>query len=368
MNHFPIFAGINGFGLAADWLGWHQPAHCEIDAFCQKIIQYYWKNSKPYYDITKTDFTVHRGRTGVLSGGFPCQPFSNAGKRYGTDDGRYLWPEMLRAIRESKPFAVVGENVTGLLSMEEREVFARVDSRSLVRFENYDHYEAVYVRQSEMLVNRICEDLEKEGYQVQPFVIPAAGVGAPHRRDRIWIVAYANHFRRGDGSGQVQKTDGKISQWDHHAQFSDPGSGVAPDTTGKRGWTKTKEGLEVDGNVLEKTGRYQGTDTIEPYAANVADSKFSELQGSEFIGSIGETGKAQEKGRQLSGSICSKWENFPTQSPICGGDDGLSRELDGITFSKWRSESIKGFGNAIVPQVAYKIFKAIDEQCQELAY
>ena len=324
MNHLPIFAGINGFGLAADWLGWHQSAHCEIDPFCQKIIQYYWKNSTPYYDIRKTDFTVHAGRTGVLSGGFPCQPFSTAGKRDGTNDGRYLWPEMLRAIRESKPFAVVGENVTGLLSMEKREVFARVDSRSLVRFENYDHYEAVYVRQSEMLLNRICEDLEKEGYEVQPFVIPAAGVGAPHRRDRIWIVAYANDLRRSDGFGQVQKTDGEISQWDHHAQFGHTNPRNVAHTNSKGQQVGILPGIK---SHAKTKGTFQGRE----YPRN-------------------DTAK--------------DWEEFPTQSPICSGDDGLPRELDGITFSKWRSESIKAYGNAIVPQVAYQIFNSIEQHAK----
>lgn len=198
ITHGSLFSGFGGFDIASECpygvqypsIGWKNVFNCEIEPFPRKILNYYWPQAKNYEDITKTDFSIWNGKLNVISGGFPCQSFSVAGKRGGINDDRYLWPEMLRAIRESQPDAVVGENVTGLLTMEKQEVFARVDSRNRVHYEDCDHYEAIYTRQAELLFNYICEDLEKEGYKVQPFVIPAAGAGAPHKRDRVWIIAY----------------------------------------------------------------------------------------------------------------------------------------------------------------------------------
>src|SRR5205809_247742 len=116
MKHGSLFSGIGGFDLAAEWMGWENCFHCEIDEFCQKILNYYWPNAKSYYDIKKTDFTEWNGNIDIVSGGFPCQPYSQAGKRKGKEDDRHLWPEMRRAIREIRPSWVVGENVSGLLN------------------------------------------------------------------------------------------------------------------------------------------------------------------------------------------------------------------------------------------------------------
>ena len=114
MNHASLFSGIGGFDLAAQWMGWNNTFHCEWNEFGQKILKYYWPEAVSYGDITKTDFTIHRGKIDILTGGFPCQPFSAAGKRKGKEDARYLWPEMLRAIRETQPRYIVGENVYGI--------------------------------------------------------------------------------------------------------------------------------------------------------------------------------------------------------------------------------------------------------------
>lgn len=354
ISHAPLFTGINGFGHAADVLGWRQPMHCEINDFCQRIIQYYWKNSKPYYDITKTDFTIWRGKIYVLSGGFPCQPFSNAGNRNGVDDHRYLWPEYLRAIRESKPLAVVGENVTGLLTMEQHEMFARVDSRGIVRFENYDQYEAVYSRQATMLVNDICRDLEKEGYAVQPFVVPAAGVGAPHKRDRIWFIAYANGTIEEYGQGKDFEAQKEI-WWNQegHVPRELHGDGPFANTKGRG-----PRGLR---NQKEETG---------PRKSNVLSGSECGISGEERNASNTSEREREITCKRNSSRMGRQWKpvhgdyfrDFPSQPPICGRNDGLPTELDGITFSNWRKESIKAYGNAIVPQVAYQFFKAIDEQ------
>lgn len=119
MTHASLFSGIGGFDLAAEWAGWTNVFNCEIDPFCRKVLAYHFPNAFQYEDIKTTDFRPLRGCVDVLTGGFPCQPFSLAGKRKGTDDNRYLWPEMLRAIRELAPRWVVGENVFGIVNWSE---------------------------------------------------------------------------------------------------------------------------------------------------------------------------------------------------------------------------------------------------------
>lgn len=166
MTHASLFSGIGGFDLAAEWAGWTNAFNCEIDSFCRKILKYHFPDAEQYGDIRTTDFAVWRDRIDVLTGGFPCQPFSLAGKRKGTEDDRYLWPEMLRVIRTVRPRWVVGENVFGIVNWSEG-----------------------------MVLDTVCSDLEAAGYTVQPYIIPACGVGAPHRRDRCWFVAHRTDAR-----------------------------------------------------------------------------------------------------------------------------------------------------------------------------
>ena len=296
MNHGSLFSGIGGFDLAAEWMGWHNEFHCEWMPFPRKVLSYYFPNSISYEDITKTDFSIHRGTIDILTGGFPCQPYSSAGKRLGKEDERHLWPHMLRAISEIKPTYVVGENVRGLTNWNGGMVFEEV-----------------------------CADLEGEGYTVQPILLPACAVGAPHRRDRIWFVAsntlrFRQHEREGDNE----------------------------EFTSERGinaFNDIAENVEYGAAFNSNSERLKGsvsTDIIEQLSNEKNQHEINLLP----------IGRRRE---ELS------FERFPTQSPICGGDDGLPTELDGITFSKWRQESIKGYGNAIVPQVAYQIFKVIAE-------
>jgi DNA (cytosine-5)-methyltransferase 1 len=250
MKHGSLFSGIGGFDLAAEWMGWENVFHCEWMPFPRKVLDYYWPNADSHIDITKTDFTKYANKIDILTGGFPCQPFSMAGKRKGKDDERYLWGEMLRAIREIKPKFVIAENVFGITNIDGGLVFEQV-----------------------------CLDLEAEGYEVQSFIIPAAAKNAPHRRDRVWFVA--------------QNTDCIGQKWRMHKR-------------------KSKNAIQ------QQFGK-----------SNARINKWD------------------------------YWQNFPTEHPICSGNDGFSKKLDGITFSKWRAESIKGYGNAIVPQIVYQLFQII---------
>ena len=302
MIHIGLFEGIGGFSLAASWMGWQTYLTCEINPFAQRVLKYYWPDAYHHGDIkTLTYETVNaeltkrygegwRKQPIILTGGFPCQPFSVAGKRRGTEDDRYLWPEMLRAIREIKPDYVVGENVHGLLSW----------SNGLV-------------------LEQVLSDLEAEGYEVQSFILPAAGVNAPHKRNRVWIVAKNTNYCRC-----------------LHGEIKQEGADV---------WQQRNTG----------TGSCNGIYIPEGVAA---DPNNEGLQRSKDVRITGEERK--KRNEQFARSLQSTWENFPTQPPICSGDDGISERLDGITFPKWRTESVKAYGNAIVPQVAYAIFKAIE--------
>ena len=302
MIHIGLFEGLGGFSLAASWMGWQTYLTCEINPFAQRVLKYYWPDAYHHGDIkTLTYETVNaeltkrygegwRKQPIILTGGFPCQPFSVAGKRRGTEDDRYLWPEMLRAIREIKPDYVVGENVHGLLSW----------SNGLV-------------------LEQVLSDLEADGYEAQTLVLPAAGVNAPHKRNRVWIVAKNTHYGRC-----------------LHGEIKQEGAEV---------WQQRNAGTGGDDRVCLQKGI-------------AADPNNEGLQRSKDVRITGEERK--KRNEQFARSLQSTWENFPTQPPICSGDDGISERLDGITFPKWRTESVKAYGNAIVPHLAYAIFKAIE--------
>lgn len=298
MTHGSLFSGIGGFDLAAAWVGWTNVFNCEIDPFCRRVLKYHFPESKQYGDIQTTDFTVWRDRVDVLTGGFPCRPFSLAGTRKGTADDRYLWPAMLGVVRTVRPRWVVGENVLGIVNWSQGLVFEQV-----------------------------CTDLEAAGYEVQAYLIPAAGVGAPHLRYRTWFVAH-----RGDARAE--------SSWQERFGAIVAGSTADTGRVGLRERACEQELVE-------------GCDCSADADGLRCEKQFVSSQSSE----------AEERSRPRRHDFASvpNWEGFPTESPICGPDDGLSAGLDGITFPAWCRESIKACGNAIVPQVALRIFETINE-------
>lgn len=378
-THGSLFSGIGGPEIAAEIMGWKNMFHCEINPFGRKILDYWFPNSKSYEDITKTDFTEWREKINVLTGGFPCQPFSVAGQRKGAEDNRYLWPEMLRAIREIQPDWVVGENVARILSMvqpgsetalgREESLFGEVDRKRILHRQEY-------------VVETVCNDLEREGYSVQPVVIPACAVGAPHRRDRVFFIAH-----RADAG-----VEGMQRKWEDNILSGR----TAPDTDSHR-WRNGKNQqvtiAERKGTANIGTFREDGTSSYSQcsgsgqiykevqseqpnghsfdsngYEWDATNSNSEGLSTLRFPTSIekkkweNEDGcSVQPAGNVRRASFAERWKNFPTQSPVCSRDDGISTRLDGIAFSKWRQESIKAYGNAIVPQVMYEIFQAIQE-------
>lgn len=281
-THLGLFEGIGGFSLAAKWIGWQTLAWCEWNEFGQKVLSHHFPEAEGFGDITKSDFTKYANRIDILTGGFPCQPYSVAGKRKGKEDERHLWPEMLRAIREIKPTYIVGENVSGLVNWN-----------------------------SGMVFNEVQADLENEGYETIPFILPACAKNAPHKRERVWFVATNSKSRRLERQRELAKTE-----------------------------------------------RFEG---------EIGSVCFDEGTGSDFSSnsnSFGQTKRCKQfepikQGQFGRISNINDWSNWPTQPPICSRNDGFPEGLDGITVSKWKTESIKAYGNAIVPQVAFEIFKAV---------
>ncbi|MCH9621028.1 MAG: hypothetical protein S4CHLAM20_04420 [Chlamydiia bacterium] len=292
VRHASLFSGIGGPELAAEWMGWKNVFHCEINPFGRKILDYYWPESESYENIKETNFKKWRGTIDVLTGGFPCQPYSLAGKRKGTDDERHLWPEMLRAIREIQPRWVVGENVFGLIGWNGGLVFDEVQA-----------------------------DLEALGYEVQSVLLPACSVNAPHKRDRVFIVAYSNH------GNDVRRP-------------------------------RENEGESKEERVQKRDEVWESSES-DSLRWNDSNANNSGLERSENKGKVNGEGSEWEK--QFTRRVRTTWQDFPTQPPICGGNDGVSDRLDGITFPKWRNESIKAYGNAIVSQLIFQIFKTIEK-------
>lgn len=362
MDIASLFFGIGGFDLAADMMGWNTKVICEWNGFGQMIAKEYYKEVTIYGDITKTDFSIWRGKIDLLCGGFPCQPFSVAGEQLGTEDERHLWPEMCRAVREIQPRWVVGENVRGLVSWNGGVVFEQV-----------------------------CADMEAEGYEVQPFILPAAGVNAPHRRERIWFVA-----RRWISSALIEANERNFGRKDKtisEDRVTSYCSNSRPESvqSGENGIyepefitnptiigsNKIREEIQPEipnGNIVNGANG-------ERDAANASSERLQKPS----CGELGRVSKAngESEGRKPGGKDAeiTGWNDFPTQPPVRSGNDGFSTELlrqcireDSMGYlsekeidkiiseagNRWREETIKASGNAIVPQVALQIFKAIE--------
>lgn len=248
MRKLSLFSGVGGIDLAAHWAGMETVAFCERESFPQKVLRKHWPNVPIYDDVCtltaeklKEDGIIGPGRAiDIISAGFPCQPFSNAGKREGTDDERYLWPEVVRVLAENEPPWFVGENVAGILSMAEPDGAAYVESRVITRSEEEDFLETVFTQQEIMLIGRICQDLKDISYEVEIYVLPAAAVGSSHPRERVFILGHSERFRRNRESRR--RTD-KESQ-DGHCRVE---GGVVGDTTIQGFSERRQPGFTEDG-------------------------------------------------------------------------------------------------------------------------
>ena len=317
-----LFAGIGGFTLGLDSTNFFETVKfVEKDKYCQKVLQKNFPNIPIEEDIKNVK--GKEGEADVICGGFPCQPFSVAGKQKGTSDDRHLWPEMFRLIREIKPKFVIGENVKNIINIQDGVVFETV-----------------------------CTDLESEGYEVQSFNIPAAGVGAPHRRERIWIVAHAERYNE---IQQIQKSDGiqdqvqsKRGQKDSASWISSRANSIRQ--TDNRYETNVANTKSIESHVGEhgkhqeersRQGEIRGENS---YDANTYSKRLERFRAKHEL-------RNSEKEKQTSGN--SWWSVEPNVGRVANGVPG-------------RVHRLKGLGNAIVPQIAKEIGLAIKKVINDI--
>ena len=406
MNHklLDLFSGIGGFSLGAEANGIPTVAFVEKDPFCQKVLRKHWSNTPIISDIrtVKGEDYETDGVT-IISGGFPCQPFSQAGKRKGTDDDRYLWDETLRVVAETKPEWFIGENVEGIINIQDGLVLRSVQ-----------------------------DGLEREGFQVQCLVIPGSSIGAWHQRKRVWIIAYSDNNRcsteqkfktsnektqfgfsgtcknvsntndsrdRTSKHGterQGNKTDDQGRQGQSQSKPSRHSQDVS-NTIGKlsdgcssttrlgeeelkgmvsdkeRNWDKVRSETErcseqatTRGNVSDTNhSRFkdwteqcegQSTSSQERESSSsrhdpISDTTIEGLQGHRVQPQHLQTEEGQDSADRGSEEQHTWWQ---TESSIRGVPNGVSYGLD-----KGRVGRIKALGNSIVPQIAYQLFKSI---------
>ncbi|MFA5378739.1 MAG: DNA (cytosine-5-)-methyltransferase [Dehalococcoidia bacterium] len=328
LTHFSLFTGIGGLDLAAEWAGFETVGQCEWADYPTKILEKHWPNVPRWRDIrtvTKESFYERTGLRTVdlISGGFPCQPFSVAGKQKGKGDDRYLWPEMLRVVRELKPTYVIGENVPGILRIAGKTV---------------------------------CEDLEREGYAVAVFNYEAAAVGAPHRRDRVFFVGERAALENPRNSGCEQP--GILPQQSRRTESicASQGSTIRPASEMPADVADTNN-AGLQGRERGELQECAGERVAGESNTHVSDTE-SKQAGGLCVGHVSPNVSAgSDRGGQAD------W--WAAESGLGGVVDGLSSWLYEpdiprvATGVKNRVDRLKCLGNAVVPQQAYPIFKAI---------
>jgi DNA (cytosine-5)-methyltransferase 1 len=344
MTHFSLFTGIGGLDLAAEWAGFETVGQCEWADYPTKVLEKHWPNVPRWRDIrsvTKESFTERTGLSTVdiISGGFPCQPFSCAGQRKGDKDDRYLWPEMLRVISELQPTWVIGENVGGLVSMAQSDCEIKMETETDV------------FKEFEMVLETIRRDFERIGYESQPILIPACAIGARHRRDRVFILGYSKHngtstSKDGGSVGKeyvprrLEESESKAEKKSGESQGTGGISSNVADTESKQSATNLVSQVST-----EEQGKFRGSSCkVDIFP----DTECQRQQGQgEFINpSHSKTDTKRETTQFINGCIRSQWDVEPN----------VGRVANGIPS---RVDRLKCLGNAVVPQQAYPIFQAI---------
>jgi DNA (cytosine-5)-methyltransferase 1 len=323
MKVLDLFSGIGGFSLGLEWAGMSTVAMCEKDPYCRKILAKHWPDLTIHEDIRNLDGKKYTNSIDLVCGGFPCQPFSVAGKQRGKLDDRHLWPEMLRVIKESKPRWVIGENVLGFINMALDDVQA---------------------------------DLEREHYEVRKFVLPAVAVDAKHRRDRIILIAYSNSpaiwdipERQAQGRDNLQAGRQAITTHDGSTQSlaNTQHDGFSPPS--ERG--STEETVRQESKGSKHSLNTEGTGSLSSSRSDVANSY---CEGLEIGQGFGEHTQSELSTIERSGC-----EEPAVWSP----EPRVGRVANGVPN---RVDRIKGLGNAVVPQLIQAIGELVIKADREM--
>jgi len=305
-----LFSGIGGFSLGLERAGsFRTVAFCERDEFCQAVLRKHWPDT-PLYEDVRTIPTGGLGRVDIIVGGFPCQPWSQAGQQRGSEDDRDLWPEMARLVAELRPKYLIGENVRGFVSQP-------------------------------MGLQRSLSDLESLGYQAVSFIVPACAVNAPHRRDRVWIVAHSNSKSEADGTINEERL-------------------VADAKRGRRGQNREQRGLDK----VSRSGAHAKL-PIKKSSPDVAHAAQLQRDGGGEHTEQGERQVSKSGKRGGTDGEDGGPQQWLPESRMGGMADGFPRWLDEpdcgrvATGVKNRVPRLKALGNAVVPQVVEQIGRAI---------
>jgi len=324
-----LFSGIGGFALGLESTGYFKTVQfVENEKWCQKILT---KNfpGVPIHDDIKTYNTYQGVEADVVVGGFPCQPFSVAGKGKAVQDDRHLWPEMFRVIRQTKPTWVIGENVRNIVSISDGMVL-----------------EQVYL------------DLESQGYEVQSFIIPASAVNAPHQRYRTWIVAYSecNKHRQ-----EIRRSSEETSEVQREHRENDNQSWQSSRASSVRFSNQGHEDVE---DTRRSSWREQPTRNTESIRRRSSEkTKWSThtdqtARSSQRTETVADTdSKGLQRQREITSRTYEELKNFGNPC-WWNTEPDVGRMVDGLPN---RVDRLKGLGNAIVPQIAYQIGMAIKE-------
>lgn len=325
MTHVSLFSGIGGIDLAAEWAGFETALFCERDKYCQGVLRKHWPSVPIISDIREVNSESVSEPVTLISGGFPCQPFSVAGKRRGKEDDRYLWPEMLRVIQELKPAWVLGENVAGFVNMG---------------------------------LDDALSNLESAGYETQSFLIPACGIGALHQRNRMFIVGYSMRSRRESGKGFQGRTNITAERLEAVAYTEclreSQSERSQQDQRGRIG-DSSQDVADTDKQHGNGTGFHPGS--ISQFKeAEVCRCSISAKSEKQRLADGRQTGTSKSK-REKVGKLAlpgfkrcsgSWWSSEPDVGRVA---HGIPRRVD----------RLKCLGNAVVPQQVYPILRAIAE-------